>query len=122
MTNHNNEPAENMQYFAWLHPIRSSESGAYIQDYQFYYYSKKSANNPNLVLESYLVTVDEYNRLGPLGKLKYPMKNLTYKETPAEERHPFWIDVKSGFRFSEPQFKKVALNPDAYIIEDSQKD
>ena len=102
MTNHNNEPAEGLQYFAWKNPEKSNESGQYIQDYQYYEYLKKAPSN-GATLSAYHCTVEEYHRLG--DRLKIPKKNLVYRELPFEERVPWWIDLKTGERFYEPKFK-----------------
>mmetsp|Transcript_10433 Transcript_10433/g.10476 ORF Transcript_10433/g.10476 Transcript_10433/m.10476 type:complete len:190 (-) Transcript_10433:1090-1659(-) len=37
------------------------------------------------------------------------------KEVPEKDRRPFYQDMSSGKKFSEPQFKKIPLNSDANL-------
>jgi len=41
---------------------------------------------------------------------------------PARERVPFWLDIETGQKYEEPQFKKIPLNPDAFILSPEQID
>ena len=118
MCNHNNEPAEGLQYFAWKSPVKSGESNLFIQDYQFYEFIKKSAGGG--VLSSYFCTIEEYQRLGE--NLKVPRKQLVYRELPYEERIPWWVETSSGARYYEPKFKQIPLNPDSFLLEQNQLD
>lgn len=35
---------------------------------------------------------------------------------------PFWLDIETGKKYREPQFKKAPLNPDAFMLSPDQMD
>jgi hypothetical protein len=44
------------------------------------------------------------------------VNKLQLKELPGRLREPFWLHTQSGIKYSEPQFKKIMLNPDAFML------
>ena len=116
VANHNNEPASDMQYYTWAEPQQCSECGAIIQEYTYYFYSKRSVNPQNSVLNTYYCCLTDYNKLAPTDSLQVPVNKLQLKELPGRLREPFWLHTPTGTKYSEPQFKKIMLNPDAFML------
>ena len=50
------------------------------------------------------------------------MNKITLKELPEKERKEHWVDMSTGERHQEMQFKRVPLNCDAYSVLNHEKD
>ena len=120
--NHNNEPAEGMNYYTWKIPQQCSECGGIIQEYTYYYYEKRAVNKMNSLISQYYCCLKDYEKLAPTESLQVPRNKLQLKELQGSERQPFWLNTITNQKFSEPQFKKMPLNPDAFVIRPDQMD
>jgi hypothetical protein len=52
-TNNKGEPDPDCQYFTWKRPTKCDECGEWINDYEYYFYEKKSVDKSQRVLIQY---------------------------------------------------------------------
>lgn len=120
--NHRHEPAAGLAYCTWANPQACSEGGQIIQEYTYFYYAKPAAGNLKHLLETYYCCLKCWERLKPTEGLRYPSNKIEQKQLPQRERVPFWLDIETGKKYDRPQYKKIPLNPDAFILSSDQMD
>jgi len=49
------------------------------------------------------------------------MNKIIQRELPEKEREEHWVDMSTGQRFPEMQFKRVPLNGDAFTVLSQEK-
>lgn len=65
VSNHRNEPAEGFTYYSWANPQCCSECGEVIQEYEYYFFAKRSLSEQRQVVQSYFCCLKDYQRLAP---------------------------------------------------------
>lgn len=115
VNNNKGEPDPECQYFTWRRPTKCDECGEWINDYEYYYYEKKSVDKSQRVLAQYHCCISCYLQRVPTENFKYPFNKIVKKELPSKDRLQFYQNMTTGRKYFEMQFSRVPLNPDAFF-------
>ena len=103
-----------LEYYTWKNPQRCQECGDIIHTHQYFYYEKPRVQAKDKPFVEYYCCLSCFDRLAPSDAFKYPMSKIIQKELPESERTQFWRNPQTGQIFTEAQYMKVPLNPDAF--------
>lgn len=80
VANNKGEPDPDCQYFTWRTPTRCDECQEWINDYEYYYFEKRSVDKTQRILVQYYCCINCYLERLPTENFKYPVNKIVKKE------------------------------------------
>lgn len=90
VNNNRGEPSPGFFYYTWANPVKCDECAEFIQEYDYYYFEKRSVDKTQKLIAKYYCCVSCYNELLPTEGFKHPINKIVKKELPEKERLPYY--------------------------------
>lgn len=97
--------------FTWKRPVKCSECGQYMQDYDFFAYEGATSGTRTA---QYVCCLTCFAILFPKRAFKVPFDKLVQRTLPESMRQTYWRNLSTGEHAARPPVKRVAFNPDAF--------
>lgn len=100
----------------WKNPAPCSECNKFINDYEYYYFEKRSLDKKQTLLRQYWCCMNCYSFLAPLERLKIPANKAVKKTVPEKDRLTHYKNMETGEITEDFPTRKVLLNRDCHLM------